>query len=50
MRGLQVKDYLAGLEVTVREYNDVWACLRLREWGDGKVRSILSLLNRTNLF
>ena len=39
---VQVKDYLAGLDVTVREYNDVWAFLRLREWGDGKVRFFFS--------
>ncbi|KZV72786.1 Creatinase/aminopeptidase [Peniophora sp. CONT] len=32
-----VREYLAGLNVSVREYNDVWAFLRLREWGDGKI-------------
>lgn len=33
----QVKKYLADLNVIIREYNDVWEFLRLREWGDGKV-------------
>ncbi|KAI0035561.1 peptidase M24, structural domain-containing protein [Vararia minispora EC-137] len=29
--------YLDGLGVRVREYNDVWHFLRVREWGDGKI-------------
>ena len=33
----EVGDYLKGLNVEVKEYNDLWAFLRRREWGEGKV-------------
>jgi Xaa-Pro aminopeptidase len=32
-----VQDYLLNLGVDVREYNDIWSFLRLRQWGEGKV-------------
>jgi len=32
-----VQDYLYNLNVEIREYNDIWSFLRLRQWGEGKV-------------
>jgi len=32
-----VRDYLLGLHVERKEYNDIWSFLRRREWGEGKV-------------
>jgi Xaa-Pro aminopeptidase len=34
-----VRLYLQNLHVEVRDYNAIWSFLRLREWGDGKVRA-----------
>jgi Creatinase/Prolidase N-terminal domain len=34
-----VRSYLQILGVEIRGYNDIWAFLRTREWGDGKVRN-----------
>ncbi|KAH8810203.1 Creatinase aminopeptidase [Flagelloscypha sp. PMI_526] len=33
----QVSSYLRSLDVTVRDYGDIWTFLRRREWGEGKV-------------
>jgi Xaa-Pro aminopeptidase len=33
----EVGGYLKGLGVDLKEYNDLWAFLRRREWGEGKV-------------
>ncbi|EIW83367.1 Creatinase aminopeptidase [Coniophora puteana RWD-64-598 SS2] len=32
-----VEDYLASLGIERKEYNDIWAFLRRREWGEGKI-------------
>ena len=37
-----VRDYLLNLRVEIRDYNGIWSFLRMREWGDGKVRTSLS--------
>jgi Xaa-Pro aminopeptidase len=34
-----VRLYLQNLHVEIRDYNSIWTFLRMREWGDGKVRS-----------
>lgn len=34
---LSVSSYLKTLNVEKQEYNNVWAFLRRREWGEGKV-------------
>lgn len=36
----EVAAYLRDIGVGLREYSDVWAFLRSRDWGEGKVRSI----------
>lgn len=33
----EVEDHLRALNVERKEYNDIWAFLRRREWGEGKV-------------
>jgi Xaa-Pro aminopeptidase len=33
-----VSSYLNDLDVTVKDYNEVWAYLRDQGWGDGNVR------------
>ena len=33
----EVGGYLKELGVDLKEYNDLWAFLRRREWGEGKV-------------
>lgn len=38
-----VEDYLKAVGVDTREYNDLWSYLRKREWGDGKVRLLISV-------
>lgn len=40
-----VREYLQNLRVEIREYNAIWSFLRTREWGEGKVRTLLSLPN-----
>ena len=37
----EVGEYLKHLSVEVKEYNDLWAFLRRREWGEGKVIRLL---------
>ncbi|KAI0256241.1 peptidase M24, structural domain-containing protein [Lactifluus subvellereus] len=32
-----VRQYLQNLNVEIRDYNNIWSFLRMREWGDGKV-------------
>lgn len=32
-----IRDYLKRLGVERKEYNDLWAFLRCRKWGEGKV-------------
>jgi Xaa-Pro aminopeptidase len=32
------RTYLQNLNVEIRDYNAIWTFLRMREWGDGKVR------------
>jgi hypothetical protein len=38
-----VREYLQNLRVEIRDYNGIWSFLRTREWGEGKVRTALSL-------
>ncbi|TFK64848.1 aminopeptidase-P [Pluteus cervinus] len=38
-----VAEYLRSFDIEQREYMDVWPFLRKREWGEGKVRSLISL-------
>jgi hypothetical protein len=33
----EVKDHLGALNIERKEYNDIWALLRRRDWGEGKV-------------
>lgn len=33
----EVADYLRSVDVSLRDYTDLWSFLRRREWGDGKV-------------
>ncbi len=33
-----IASYLEKLKVTRRDYSEIWAFLRKREWGEGKVR------------
>ncbi|KAH7928918.1 Creatinase/aminopeptidase [Leucogyrophana mollusca] len=33
----EVEDYLRAMGVERKEYNDIWAFLRRRDWGEGKV-------------
>ena len=37
------RSYLHNLNVDIRDYNGIWTFLRMREWGDGKVRNSLCL-------
>ena len=39
-----VEDYLKAVGVDTREYNDLWTCLRKRDWGDGKVSFLITFL------
>jgi Xaa-Pro aminopeptidase len=39
-----VRSYLQNLHVEIRDYNAIWTFLRMREWGDGKVRNSLYLI------
>jgi Xaa-Pro aminopeptidase len=39
-----VEDYLKAVGVDTREYNDLWTCLRKRDWGDGKVSFLIHVL------
>jgi Xaa-Pro aminopeptidase len=32
-----VEDHLRTLNIERKDYNDIWAFLRRREWGEGKV-------------
>jgi Xaa-Pro aminopeptidase len=34
-----VRSYLQNLNIEIRDYNSIWSFLRMREWGDGKVRN-----------
>jgi hypothetical protein len=36
--GDDIRDYLKLLDVEQKEYNDLWAFLCRREWGEGKVK------------
>ncbi|KAI9511197.1 Creatinase/aminopeptidase, partial [Russula earlei] len=38
-----VREYLQNLKVEIREYNAIWTFLRMREWGEGKVRVLARL-------
>lgn len=46
----ETSTYLKSLGVERREYTDLWTFLRRREWGEGKVRALvtngLSYINR----
>jgi Xaa-Pro aminopeptidase len=33
----EVEDHLRTLNIERKEYNDIWAFLRRREWGEGKI-------------
>jgi Xaa-Pro aminopeptidase len=33
----EVEEHLRALNIERKEYNDIWAFLRRREWGDGKI-------------
>ena len=35
-----VEDYLTSIDVTRRDYNDVWTFLRKKEWGQGRVSAV----------
>lgn len=40
-----VDEYLRSINVECKEYNEVWSFLRLKPWGEGRVRALGSSLH-----